>query len=73
MKRPQNAPSQADRILQRLKRTPRKWVGLPTLAKVSGSLTPATRISNLRERGHHIENRTTRLKNGGTASFYRIL
>lgn len=67
--------TQNTRILKCLKRRKGAWVGLPTLAKASGSLSPATRISNLRQAGHVIENKTERVKRKGelvTISHYRI-
>ena len=54
--------SQNALILQALERRPGEWVGLPTLAKASGSLSPATRISNLREAGYRIENKQERIR-----------
>ena len=37
-------------------------MGLTTLAKASGSLSPATRISNLRAAGYRIENKQERVR-----------
>lgn len=70
------ATSQTDAILRRLQRARGKWVSVSQLHDASGSLSPATRISNLRERNYRIENRTeTAVKNGirRTRSFYRLL
>lgn len=70
------APSQNEIILRILTRHRGRWVSLPRLANESGSLSPATRISNLREDGHRIENRTThKIRNGRrvTKSMYRLL
>lgn len=67
--------TQNTRILACLKRHKGKWVGLPTIAKASGSLSPATRISNLRQAGHLIKNKTERVKRNGsyiTTSAYRL-
>ncbi len=65
--------SQNALILQALERRPGEWVGLPTLAKASGSLSPATRISNLREAGYRIENKQERRKCGLVViSSYRL-
>jgi hypothetical protein len=54
--------SQSDLILQVLQRRKGAWVGLSTLAKASGSLSPATRISNLRAAGYRIENKQERVR-----------
>lgn len=67
--------SQCDAILRVLKSRPNRWVSLGILARESGSLSPATRISNLRERGHSISNRTEKATRKGvtiTKSFYRL-
>tara|TARA_Y100001963_G_scaffold154483_2_gene243375 strand:- start:5491 stop:5718 length:228 start_codon:yes stop_codon:yes gene_type:complete len=67
--------TQNQKILNALARRRGKWVGLPTLAKASGSLSPATRVSNLRREGHVIENRTEKVKRQGqlvTVSSYRL-
>lgn len=60
-------------ILNRLKESPGDWISLPELYRVSGALAVATRISNLREEGHNIENRTERLPDGTNASCYRLV
>ena len=54
--------SQSDLILQVLQRRKGGWVGLTTWAKASGSLSPATRISNLRAAGYRIENKQERVR-----------
>ena len=67
--------TQNQKILNALARRRGKWVGLPTLAKASGSLSPATRVSNLRREGHVIENKTEKVKRQGqlvTVSSYRL-
>ena len=67
--------TQNEQILRVLSRRRNKWVGLPTLARESGSLSPATRISNLRRAGHKIENKVERVKRQGqyiTASYYKL-
>ena len=67
--------TQNQKILAALARRRGKWVGLPTLANASGSLSPATRVSNLRREGHAIENKTERVKRKGqlvTVSSYRL-
>tara|TARA_R100000655_G_scaffold37588_2_gene72228 strand:+ start:4399 stop:4620 length:222 start_codon:yes stop_codon:yes gene_type:complete len=68
--------TQNKRILQALEEAAPDWVSLPVLSKASGSLSPATRISNLRKQGYTIENKVehTRNKRGGnvTTSAYRL-
>jgi len=67
--------TQNELILNCLKRRRGSWVGLPTLAKASGSLSPATRISNLRKAGHSIENKQERVRRKCglvTLSAYRL-
>ena len=54
--------SQTALILKALQRRPGGWVGLTTLAKASGSLSPATRVSDLRKRGYNIENKQERAR-----------
>lgn len=48
-------PTQADKILERLQRTPGEWVPMPELWEVSGAFAVHSRISELRARGHAIE------------------
>lgn len=48
------------------------WVGMPDLAKLSGSLNVHSRIAELRKRGWNIINRTKRLPDGRIASEYRL-
>ncbi len=67
--------TQNEQILKCLNRRKGQWVGLPTLAEASGSLSPATRISNLRKEGYRIENKTTKVKRKGrfvTTSYYKL-
>lgn len=67
-----NTTTQTAAILRRLTKSAGRWVGLPALHRASGALAVSTRISNLRERGHRIENRTERRPDGSVASFYRL-
>ncbi len=48
------------------------WVPMPTLCEVSGAYAVHSRISDLRKRGHKIEQRSTRLADGTVASEYRL-
>lgn len=65
------APSQSDRILDCLQAHLGEWVEMPRLAAISGSYVIHSRISDLRERGCNISNRTE-MKNGSRHSFYRL-
>ena len=56
MKKPNCTKTQTKIILRLLLAAKGRWVGLPKLAKASGSLSPATRISNLRKQGWDIRN-----------------
>jgi len=57
MKKPTCTKTQAATILRLLLKANGRWVGLPTIAKASGSLSPATRVSNLRKQGWDIRNK----------------
>jgi len=48
------------------------WVAMPRLARESGAYAVHSRISELRKRGHRIEQRSTRLTDGTIASEYRL-
>lgn len=63
--------SQARKMLAILLGNAGEWVPMPLLARKAGSLSPATRISDLRKDGWHIENKTED-KRGVKRSFYRI-
>jgi hypothetical protein len=56
---PTKADTQCGRILAKLMETPGEPVGLWDLYQVSGSMAVHSRISELRERGHHIVCTTT--------------
>lgn len=64
--------SQCDKILACLEAVPGQWCPMPTLVEVSGAYAIATRISELRKRGHVIEHKPER---EGTKlhSFYRLI
>ena len=63
--------SQADLILNELRRTPGEWQPMPLLARLSGAYAVHSRVADLRARGHRIEHRNLR---SGRAihSFYRL-
>lgn len=68
------APTQADLILDTL-RASGGWVGMPRLARASGSWNVHSRIAQLRtERGLTIENKVERRPGSRTnLSFYRLV
>lgn len=63
--------SQVAKILARLRQTPGEWVGMFELYQVSGSMAVHSRISNLRELGHDIDQENRR-KGTQIHSFYRL-
>jgi hypothetical protein len=63
--------SQNDKILARLRETPGQWVAMPDLVLASDSFNIHSRISDLRKRGHTIEQREQR-DGRKIHSFYRI-
>lgn len=63
--------TQADKVLDCLQANLGEWVAMPRLADVSGSYVIHSRISELRDRGCNIRNKTERV-NGQTHSFYRL-
>ena len=66
-------PSQATKILQRLTATGGIYVAMPELAQFSGAYAVHSRIAELRKRGHVIENRTQKAKDGTRLSWYRLV
>lgn len=66
-------PSQATKILQRLTATANTFVGMPELAHFSGAYAVHSRIAELRKRGHVIQNRTQKAKDGTRMSWYRLV
>lgn len=48
------------------------WVAMPRLARESGAYAVHSRVSELRKRGHRIEQRSTRMSDGTIASEYRL-
>lgn len=67
----QGGVTQCDRILSTLESHSGDWVGIPELYQASGSFVVHSRISDLRRRGHVIENRVEHVS-GKRHSFYRI-
>lgn len=64
--------SQCDAILARLRERAGAWVQMPELCRVSGAYAVHSRISDLRARGHEIEQRSKRA--GRTVqSAYRLV
>lgn len=63
--------TQCDRILAHLQQRVGQWVPMPELHSASGSYVVHSRISDLRERGHLIDNRTEHVR-GLCRSFYRL-
>lgn len=51
-----SAPTQNDLILARLQETPGEWVAMPELCAAADSLNCHTRINDLRDAGHVVEN-----------------
>jgi hypothetical protein len=54
--------SQCDKILAVLQGSPNKWIPMPRLARASGAYAVHSRISDLRARGWHIEQKSDRSK-----------
>jgi hypothetical protein len=63
--------SQCSIILRMLRRR-RTWAPMPTLAKASGAYAVHSRVAELRERGHAIEQRSER-KGRVVRSSYRLM
>lgn len=68
-------PSQADKVLAKLKETPGEWVEMPELARACGGFAVHSRISELRhKRGLTIEHKEESIKGSRQrASFYRLI
>jgi hypothetical protein len=64
--------SQCDRILKRLRAKKGKWVSAYQLHQLTNSLAVHSRISDLRHRGHQIENETEQVR-GRQHSKYRLI
>lgn len=62
---PAAGTSQADRVLERLRRAGGEWMGLPELERASGSHVVHSRIADLRKRGHRIEHKNEFRAEGG--------
>lgn len=67
-------PSQAERILARLQAARQfdGWVPMPVLADASGAYAVHSRVAELRNRGHRIQNKVTRQQDGKRLSWYRL-
>lgn len=65
-------PSQCDKILACLRETPGQWVAMPDLVLASASFNIHSRISDLRKRGHNIEQHDER-DGRKIKSFYRVM
>lgn len=75
MNDPNTNPTQAQRILDKLREHANQWVAMPLLAEISGAYAVHSRIAELRNRlGHHIEHRNEPIKGSRTKrSFYRLV
>lgn len=66
-------PSQAAKILECLRSRRPRWVPMPYLSAISGSLNVHTRIDELRRQGFDIVNdQRTKLDTRSRDSFYRL-
>lgn len=63
--------TQCSRILARLKRARGGWVPMPKLVAASGGYAVHSRVAELRNRGHVIDNRTE-VRGRFKRSFYRM-
>lgn len=66
------ALSQCDKVLACLRDNRGQWVAMPDLVMASASFNIHSRISDLRKRGHAIEQRSEQSERK-VKSFYRIL
>lgn len=64
--------SQCDRILRLLECRRGEWIAMPELVAASGSYNVHSRISDLRRRGHDIEQKNERHAQS-IHSYYRLL
>ena len=64
--------SQCDIALETLRAADGEWVSLTTLHTRTGSLAVHSRINDLRQRGHRIEQRSERVKKR-CHSFYLLI
>lgn len=65
-------PSQAQKVLKRLRKRSGRWVSMIALWKASGSFAVHSRASELRKRGHEIKNEV-RHRGRKALSFYRLI
>ena len=66
------ATSQNDAILEDLTRHIGEWVPMPLLVEISGGYACHSRISDLRKKGHRIENMVDR-SSKPYKSYYRLV
>lgn len=64
-------PTQAERVLRKLRDHPDEWVSMPALYEASGAYAVHSRVAELRLAGHHIECKVTGAR--PRKSFYRIV
>lgn len=64
--------TQAAQILARLMESRGEWVPMPELAALSGAYAVHSRVSELRERGYHIQCKVVTCKRS-KRSFYRLV
>jgi Helix-turn-helix domain len=69
---PQAGTTQCDRILHELTANAGKWVSLLRLYRVSRSMAVHSRINDLRQRGHRIEQQSKHVRKMIHSS-YRLL
>lgn len=65
-------PTQSQVILSVLRASAGFWVPMPILAAKSGAYAVHSRVSELRRKGHRIQNRVERHKDGTRVSAYRM-
>lgn len=65
--------AQCSLVLAYLLRFKNKWIPMPELAKISGSLNVHSRIAEVRRRGHTILNRVTQGKHNVKCSEYKLV
>lgn len=64
--------SQCDKILAALQSQSGRWVSMPLLSRLSDSLNVHSRISDLRKKGHQIE-QATEITTAGKRSYYSLI
>lgn len=67
-------PSQADIVLECLQRRKGRWVAMPKLASISGSMAVHSLVAQLRKKGFNIINDQRTRRDARTRdSFYRLV